>query len=160
MIRARRHLLMYWPLAVQMGLLFLVHVQVWWAMFALRERTHWSFPDFLVVLMQPVLLYLATAFLIPDIRSDETLDLKQAYFREARWYFAALLLSVLDSLAKNLVLTGRVQSGTDLAGHVAFICLSVAGLASGNDLVHKTIAPLSILVYAAYIALLFVSLPT
>jgi hypothetical protein len=159
MVRCRRRLVMYWPLPAQMSLLFLVHVQVWWALFALRQRSHWSFPDFLVVLLQPVLLYLATAFLIPDLRDDQPVDLRQAYFRESRWYFAALLLSIFDSLAKNLVLTWRFQSGTDLLGHAAFIGLSVAGLVSRNDLVHKTIAPLSIVVYVAYIALLFVSMP-
>ena len=83
MVRARDRLVRYWPLPAQMGLVFLIHVQLWWALFALRERTHWSFPGFLVVLMQPVLAYLAAAFLVPDIPEGKTLDLKQAYFREA-----------------------------------------------------------------------------
>ncbi len=159
MVRARGRLVMYWPLAAQMGLLFLVHVQVWWALFSLRKIAHWSFPGFLVVLMQPVLLYLATAILTPDIPDGESLDLRQAYFREARWYFAALFLGILDSLAKSVVLTGRLQNRTDLVGHAAFICLCIAGFMSRSDLVHKTVAPLSLLVYAAYIALLFASLP-
>ena len=149
MVRARDRLVMYWPLAAQMGLLFLVHVQVWWG----------SFLSFLVVLMQPVLLYLATAILTPAIPDGESLDLRQAYFREARWYFAALFLGILDSLAKSVLLTGRFQNRSDLVGHAAFICLCIAGFMSRSDLVHKTVASLSLLVYAAYIALLFASLP-
>jgi hypothetical protein len=159
MVRARDRIAMYWPLPAQMVLVFFLHVQLWWALFALRERTHWSFPEFLVVLMQPVLAYLAAAFLVPDIRDGEALDLRRPYFREARWFFAALLLLVLDSLAKSLVLSGALPNSKDLAGHAAFIGLSVAGIVSRNDAVHKVIAPAALLVLAAYIATLFVTLP-
>jgi hypothetical protein len=150
---------MYWPLPAQMALLFLIQVQLWWALFALRERTQWSFPGFLVVLMQPVLAYLAAAFLVPDVRDGERLDLKQAYFREARWSFAALLLAVLDSLAKSLLLSGALPNNKDLIGHLVFICLLVVGIVSRRDVVHRLIAPVSLGVFVVYIATLFVTLP-
>ncbi len=72
MVRARDRIKMYWPLPAQMALLFLIQVQLWWALFALRERGTWNFLAFLVVLMQPVLVYLATAFLVPDIPDGAT----------------------------------------------------------------------------------------
>lgn len=159
LVRARARVVMYWPLAAQMCLLFLIQVQLWWALFALRAVAHWSFTAFMVVLMQPVLVYLATAFLVPDVREGETLDLKEAYFREARWYFSALLLVLADSLAKNLVLTARLQNATDLAGHAVFALICVAGILSRRDMVHKLIAPLALLFFTAYIAVLFASLP-
>jgi hypothetical protein len=159
MVRARDRVVMYWPLPAQMGLVFLMHVQLWWALFALRERTQWSFLGFLVVLMQPVLAYLAAAFLVPDIRDGQVLDLRQAYFREARWFFAAILLLLFDSLAKSLVLGGALPNAKDLAGHAAFICLCVTGILSRNNVVHMIIAPVSLLVLAAYIMTLFVALP-
>ena len=158
MVRARGRVVMYWPLPAQMGLAFLIHVQLWWALFALRQRTHWSFLDFLVVLMQPVLAYLAAAFLVPDIRDGEALDLKAAYFREARWYFCAILLLLLDSLAKSLLLGGALPNRGDLIGHAAFICLSVAGIVSRSSVVHKIIAPVSLIALGAYIMTLFVAL--
>lgn len=158
MVRVRDRLEMYWPLPAQMILVFFIHVQLWWALFALRNLTQWSFPGFLVVLMQPVLAYLAAAFLVPDVPNDRPLDLKQAYFREARWFFAALLLLVLDSLAKSLVLGGTLPNTKDLVGHAAFGVLSVAGIVSRNDIVHKIIAPVSLLVLTAYIMTLFVAL--
>jgi hypothetical protein len=159
MVRARARLRVYWPLTAQMILMFLVQVQMWWAFFSLRELAHWSFPEFLVVLMQAVLVYLATAFLVPDMRGDGQVDLKECYFREARWYFAALLLAVLDSLAKNLLLWGKFQNAIDLVGHAAFIGISVAGIATLHEHVHKVIAVLALLVFASYIALLFLPLP-
>ena len=109
--------------------------------------------------MQAVLVYLATAFLVPDIRGGERVDLKECYYRQACWFFAALLLGVLDSLVKNLVLTGRFQNATDLAGHAAFIGIRVAGITTRRARVHKVIAVVALLVFASYIALLFVPLP-
>lgn len=159
MARARARIAVYWPLAAQMLLLFLLQVQMWWAFFGLREVRRWSFPEFLVVLMQAVLVYLATAILVPEMRYDERIDLKECYYRESRWYFGALLLVVLDSFAKNLVLTGRFQNGIDLAGHIAFISLSAAGIATRREWVHKILAVAALLVFAAYIALLFIPLP-
>ncbi|HEX3430885.1 MAG TPA: hypothetical protein VHT03_08360 [Rhizomicrobium sp.] len=159
MVRARARIAVFWPLAAQMALMFLIQVQLWWALFSLREITHWSFPAFLVVLLQAVLVYLATAFLVPDIRDGERIDLKECYFREARWFFGALLLAVLDSLVKNLVLTGRFQNAADLVGHAAFISLCIAGIATARERVHKFVAVVALLVFAAYIAVLFIPLP-
>jgi hypothetical protein len=159
MMRARARVVVYWPLAAQMVLIFLVQVQLWWALFSLREVHAWNFPEFLVVLTQAVLVYLATAFLVPDMQGSERIDLRECYYREARWYFGALMLAVLDSLAKNLILTGRFQNTADLAGHAAFIGLCIAGIVTSRETVHKTIAVLSLLVFAAYITLLFVPLP-
>lgn len=160
MVRARARIRVYWPLAAQMALLFLVQVQLWWALFSLRSVAHWSFPEFLVVLLEAVLVYLATAFLVPDVGDSKRVDLRDSYFREARWYFAALLLAVLDSLAKNLLLWGKLQNARDLAGHAAFIALCVAGMATLHERVHKVIAVFVLVVFASYIALLFVALPS
>ncbi|HEY3639066.1 MAG TPA: hypothetical protein VGK90_13035 [Rhizomicrobium sp.] len=159
MVRARSRLVMYWPLPAQMLLVFLLHVQIWWALFSLRGRVLWDFPGFLVVLMQPVLAYLAAAFLVPDIKEGERIDLRQAYFREARWFFGALILLVADSLVKSLLLYGALPNAKDLAGHCAFIFLSLVGMISRRDTVHKIIVPISLMVLAAYIMTLFVTLP-
>lgn len=159
MVRARTRISVYWPIVAQMTLLFLLQVQMWWAFFGLRTVGRWSFPEFLVVLMQAVLVYLATAILVPDMHDAGQIDLRECYYREARWYFTALFLAVMDSLAKNLVLTGRFQNGTDLGAHLAFISLCVAGIATRREWVHQTIAVVALLVFASYIALLFIPLP-
>ena len=57
------------------------------------------------------------------------------------------------------MLFGSFQSGLDLAGHVVFAVVALVGLVSRRDIVHKLLAPLSLLAYGLYIALLFVALP-
>ena len=48
MARARERLTFYWPHIVQMLGLFLINVQVWWALFSLRFLHHWTFAGFFV----------------------------------------------------------------------------------------------------------------
>ncbi len=159
MVRARGRTNFYWPVPVQMLAMFLITVQLWWTLFGLREIQHWTFAEFLVVLMQPVVLYLMTALITPDLRDDSHADLREMYFREARWFYGAGLAAVAASIAKSLVLWGSLPHPVDLAGHVAFSVTALAGIISRKDWVHKIIAPLFLGLYIIYIALLFVTLP-
>lgn len=160
LVRSRRRIAMYWPVPVQMAVTLLLAVQVWWAMFGLRDVRHWTFAGFLMVLAQTIAMFLMSAFITPDLGGDHAIDLREAYFREARWFFGSILILLATSLAKNAVLTGRFQTGFDLAGHFVFGALALAGVLSRSDFVHKLIAPLSLFFYSLYIALLFVTLPS
>jgi hypothetical protein len=48
---------LYWPALAWAGLLLLISVQSWWAMFGLRSHHDWSFGAFAVVLLHTVVLY-------------------------------------------------------------------------------------------------------
>jgi hypothetical protein len=159
LVRARGRIAMYWPVPVQMAATLLITVQVWWAMFGLRNVQHWTFAGFLIVLAQSVTAYLMAAFITPEVAGDARIDLRETYFREARWFFGSILAALAISLLKNRVLFGSFQSGLDLAGHGAFAVIALAGLVFRRDAVHKLVAPLSLLAYGLYIALLFVTLP-
>jgi len=159
LVHARQRSAMYWPVPVQMAATLLITVQVWWAMFGMHNVRHWTFAGFLVVLAQSVAVYLMAAFITPELESDARINLRDAYFREARWFFGSILAALAISLLKNRVLFGSFQSGIDLAGHALFAAIALTGLVSRSGLVHKFIAPLSLLAYGLYIALLFVTLP-
>ena len=159
MVRARDRMTMYWPMPVQMVATFLISVQLWWALFVLRETRHWTFASFLVVLMQPVAVYLMAAFITPDTSGEKPVDLREAYFRESRWFFGAGVAAVVVSFLKNIILAGQPPAHADLVGHVVFAVAGLTGLISKSDMVHKVLAPFMLLAYSAYIALLFVRLP-
>jgi hypothetical protein len=157
--RARDRTRVYWPALMQMAVVFLIHVQVWWALFGLRGIAHWTFAQFLVVLMQPVTVYMMAAFITPEVSAEGAVDLRGAYFREHRWFFGALVAALLVSLCKNFVLYQRLPHPVDLAGHAVFLVAALTGMISSSDRVHKILAPVSLVIYASYIALLFVQLP-
>ncbi|HEY2032751.1 MAG TPA: hypothetical protein VGH02_03610 [Rhizomicrobium sp.] len=159
MVRGRDRLTFYWPHTVQMLGLFLINVQVWWALFGLRDLRHWTFAGFFVILLQPVTLFMMSAFLTPEIAPRESMDLRAFYFREKNWFFAATLAALMVSLIKDFFVMEGPMGATDLAGHAVFAALSIAGLLSNRDIVQKIIAPVTLAAYCAYIALLFVRLP-
>jgi hypothetical protein len=159
LVHARRRVAMYWPVPLQMAAVLLISVQVWWAMFGMHNVHQWTFAGFLVVLAQSIAVYLMAAFITPELDGEAQIDLRDAYFREARWFFGSILAALATSLLKNRVLFGSFQGGTDLAGHVVFAAIALTGFIFRSDIVHKLIAPLSLLAYALYIALLFVTLP-
>ncbi len=158
-VRRRANIRMYWPLPVWIVALFLIHVQTWWSMFALRQISRWSFEAFLVVLMQPVLLYLMSALIVPDAADGESsIDLKETYFRERPWFFATFFAVLLVSLSKDLVLSGHLPGSANLAAHIVFMFCALLGITTKNDLVHKFLAPFGLLIFCAYIAFLFTML--
>src|SRR5262245_56333943 len=76
LIQGRREARFYWPAVLWSGILLVVAVQSWWAMFALRFQTEWDFLGFAVVLLHPTLLYLACALILPSGNGAEQSDLR------------------------------------------------------------------------------------
>ena len=158
LIRERRRARMYWPVPVWIVTLFLVHVQTWWALFGLRGLQHWNFGGFVIVLMQPVLLFVLSALIVPALLQGEVIDLRRAYFREARWFFSILFALLCVSLAKSLALTGALPNSLDVGAHLVFIALAVVGIAVEHHLVHEVLGPVALVLYTAYIITLFTTL--
>ena len=67
LVQARARVRAYWPPLAWVGLLLLIHVQTWWAMFDLRDHRGWTLLKFLVVLATPACLSLMTALVLPDV---------------------------------------------------------------------------------------------
>jgi hypothetical protein len=124
-------------------------------MFGLREGVRWTFAGFSTVLLQPVVLFLMSALIVPDDLQEQNAELRMQYFRESRWYFGSMIAVVCVSLARNLVLYGNVPALPNLIAHGLFFTVGVAGLVSRKDLVHKVIAVFSFALYISYIAILF-----
>ena len=159
LIRSRRELRLWWPTPLWMATTFLIQVQTWWALFTLRAIVHWSFAAFLIVLIQPVAIFMMAALIVPRVVAGETADLEDEYFRESRWFFSALLLALIASLAKNLILTGAFPEPRNLAAHILFIGISIAAFVSRSARVHLVLAVAALALFSGYIALLFTTLP-
>lgn len=158
LVRARDRVTPYAPLFIQMGNVFLIHLQMWWSMFGLRHVHNWTFPMFLFTLLQPVLLYLMTTFLVPRVRDEGPVDLRAAYFRERAWFAAALFASVAVSLIRSRLTDGRFPGIPNLVAHAMFATLGVIGFFARSNRVHQVLAPAVTLVMVAYVSLLFFEL--
>jgi hypothetical protein len=158
-IRSRRELKIWWPTPLWIATTFLIQVQTWWAMFTLRTVEHWSFAAFLIILLQPVAIFMMAALIVPRTVDGRTIDLRDEYFREFRWFFSALLIALGASLAKNLVLTGSLPQPINLAAHLLFIAIATAALVSRSARIQLMFALSGLALLCGYISLLFTTLP-
>ena len=158
LIQARARIRFYAPTLAWVALLLIIHVQTWWAMFGLRSQLQWSFTQFFVVLLQPLVLSVLAALVLPDIGPETVADLRANYFAHKRWFFGLLVLLLLVSLTKDVVLSGSLPSGLNVGAHVMFIVTSLVAAFVNREWLHRVLAPLNVVLMLAYIAVLFARL--
>jgi hypothetical protein len=155
LVHARRRVVFYAPTIAWIAILLLLHVQMWWAMFGLRYHEDWRFIEFVLVLMQPSLLYLMSALMLPSFPDAGTIDLRANYFEQSRWYYGLVLLTLIVSVVKDVVIDGRLPEPANLGAHVVFFVLGVIAFMTKRPKFHAWLVPLNVLMFSSYILLLF-----
>ncbi|HEX5725907.1 MAG TPA: hypothetical protein VFX98_10615 [Longimicrobiaceae bacterium] len=81
----------YWVQLAWVLVVFLAHVQLWWSLFRWADRLpQASYFEFLLVLMGPVTLFMASRIALPDLEDNPTVDLRQYFFAIRPWFFTIL----------------------------------------------------------------------
>ena len=148
-----------WPTFVWAAVLFIIHVQTWWVMFGLRAYQGWTFGGFLVVLVQPSLLYLLAVLVFPPgIGESAQVDMRENYLRQVPWFFGLAVLLLVQSIGRDLVLNGAWPSAVNLAAHVVFFVLWAGAALTRREAYHALVAVCTTVLFAVYVGLLFARL--
>jgi hypothetical protein len=134
--------------------LLLMHIQTWWSMYGMRYHSAWTFLQFVVVLLQPIALFLLATVVLPS-SAAVVLDLKENYFTQRRWFFGLLTALLVVSLSRDVVLSGSLPETGNLLFHGLFLVGSVSGWITAGETYHRVLAYVSTAAITAYIALLF-----
>jgi len=129
-------------------LVFLLQVQWVWALWSFQERGEWAFPEFALLLMEAIGLYLLAAILFPAENSGTSLDEyvmthRRSIFSIAGASLALMLASGLWS--PNVQSTGRVIPR--IVGMIGCGVLTV----TGNKRIHWAVLTLFLLLLSWYI---------
>lgn len=150
----------YWPTVAWIILLLVFYILTWWTMFLLRNYQGWNFLAFLVLLLQPIVLYFLTALMLSGFTAGESpVNLKEHYHANARWFFSLFVLFFGASLLKDLALYGRLPETVNLASHGIFMVLCLAAIATRREWFHKLLILISLVLIFIYIITLFPRLP-
>ena len=144
----------YAPTIIWATTLLVMHVQTWWSMYGMRHQQHWTFLQFVVVLLQPITLFLLAGVVLPSPNAA-VLDLRSNYFAQRRWLFGLLILLLTVSVARDIVLTGSLPATTNLLFHALFLVTAAGGLVTARESYHRFFAYFSAAVIAVYITLLY-----
>jgi hypothetical protein len=158
LIQQRDAVRFYWPPLLWAGMLLLIYVQSWWAMFGLRTHTEWRFLEFVIVLLQTITLYMMAAVVLPDQIEESGVDLRVHYEKHQRWLFGFLLATLLVSVLKDVILGGRLPERANLGFHVFLALSAISAMVVRRVRYHEFLAVLTPVAMVAYIAALFARL--
>jgi len=95
----------YWVFGLVAAFQFLLHILMWWSFWNIREAGTFNFLTYLYVLCGPIVLFLGTSLLLPDVEGRE-IDLKIQYFQIRRSYFTVMAILWLWAIFLWPVLSG------------------------------------------------------
>jgi hypothetical protein len=158
LIRHRDRIRVAWLPLLWAAILLLIYVQVWWSMYGLRFRQNWSFLDFTVVLAQTATLYVMAAVVLPEEVDESSADLDLYFDRQHRWFFGFFLATLVVSVAKDVILGGRLPDAVNLGFHILFAAGCVAGIVVRRRRYQHALGVGFAIAIVAYIAILFARL--
>lgn len=134
------HLHWLWVLLV-----FNMQIQWLWFSWNFRDRGSWLFPEFMLLIAPPILLYMSSAVLFPITLAKDGDDLDEHFFRRRRPFFLlAIATFVLFGLSHRFLEDGDPVSVTNVF-RLVLICMCIGLIFTARRSIHWTFA-LAILV--------------
>ena len=125
LVHARDRVGFHWLPLAWSALVFVILVQWWWAAFGFRGQTEWNFLSFLLVLLVPVLLYLAAALVLPPAQSVGRYDLRAHYFGIHRIFFLVIAGATVLEIVRAVRVADLQAAGLNLAATLLLGSLAV-----------------------------------
>ncbi len=142
LVQARDRVRPYWLSLMWAGLILVTQIEWWWATFEYREQMQWNFFYFLFMLLSPIALYLAAAFVLPDVEPGVTYDLREYYYGTRRWLFSILALNpALDAVRRAFEAGSILNVG---ASTNAIAAVLIASLAVSDREAHHAVLTLAV----------------
>jgi hypothetical protein len=158
LILTRARVKLYLPTLTWAGLALLIAIQAWWASFSMRTHANWTFAALLVIMMHAISVYMIAALVLPDVGGDSIIDLHEHYVAHRPWFFGALIAATIFSLAKDLILYGRLPSPINTAFQVIIGLAAIVAAFLRKEWYHQLLGPALACLFLVYIALLFARL--
>jgi hypothetical protein len=127
----------YWPHTVIILLIFVLHIQDWWATYELASFQQWRLPTFLFIILYPVILYVLARILFPVRWKGNPIDLREFYFANFRKIYVFMILVPLHSMFDNIYVGGYGWEDQVLQMVLIAILVAVVILNRQEDWVHK-----------------------
>jgi len=139
----------YWVYGLFAGFQFLLHILMWWSLWGVRATAEINFLMYVYLLAGPVLLYLGTSVLAPDIDGD--VDMTPHYFAVRKTYSSVLALLWLWAVLMGPVLRGAFTPTTPM--YVLFLAAALMQRVTLRPAIQALIAVLNWLLLIIFIGL-------
>ena len=157
MIEARDRVQLYWVHTCWIALAFVAHVVSWFALWRFADHAPWTVLEGLLLLGVPVLLYLVSHLAVPELEDERTHDMREYYFRQARWIQGLLLATLLAGVLAQIEIEGRFDLSGARGVRASMALILLPGIISLRPRVHSVQAVLLLLVML--VAVSYVAMP-
>ena len=137
----------YWIHATWVVALLFLHALAWWSLWSYSRVESWTLLTFLLVLLQPALLYLNTSVLVGDAQAGESW--RDRFYRSRRWFFSVRVLYVTVIVLASWQVLGVELLHPARAFGASHITLSVIGIATANERAQAVLALLELVLILA-----------
>lgn len=104
-IRLRKQIRIYWLHVAWSALLLILMIQVWWSLWILRERTAWTFIEYLALIVPFLTLALIAYLMTPSLRGGDK-DIRKHYWDNSRWLFSLAAVYMFFAMTFSFVIVG------------------------------------------------------
>lgn len=156
MIEARQRIRLYWVHCVLIAVVFMSQVVSWFSLWQFASHSPWTVADSLFLLSLPLILYLVGHLVVPELEDGLVHDLREYYYRHARWTHGLLLAMVVISLIAETFILGHLELTPPRLLRLALGAVFLPGILTANPAVHSVQAALLLVLMA--IGVSFVSI--
>ena len=139
----------YWVYTLAAGFQFMLHVLFWWSLWSIRGTATINFLSYLFLLSGPILLFVGSAMLAPDLSEDD-IDLRDHYLQTRPVYASVLIMAWLWAILLSPVLRGSVAP--TLPYFALFLTVAIGQRLTGNLAIQGVLAVANWLLFIAFIA--------
>jgi hypothetical protein len=126
----------YWVFNLWIFFQFMLHIVMWWQLWNAREVEIFTFLHYLYLLCGPVLLYLGTSLLVPDVE-NHAINLRKHFYKVRPAYFTIAAFLWLWAIFLFPVLTGRFAPTVPVL--VSFLAIALTLRFTANPKIHATL---------------------
>jgi hypothetical protein len=140
----------YWVYVLAAGFQFVLHVLLWWSLWIIRGFGSINFLTYLYLLTGPILLFLGTAFLTPNL-ADAVVDLKKHFNSVRPTYTNILVLVWLWAIFTSPVFLGSFSPQASM--YAVFLGVALLQLVTANSMMQAVMALANWVLLAIFIVL-------
>ena len=144
----------YWVHGVWVAIVLFFHVVVWWSLWSYSVVQTWTLQTFLLVLLQPALLYVQASLLVGD-EPATTSSWHAHFFRIRRWFFVVRILYLIVGITASFQILGVPLSHPSRLFGASHVVISLVGISTTSERTHQVLAVLAALVALAAAVVLY-----
>ena len=127
-IRLRKQIRIYWLHVAWSALLLTLMIQVWWSLWILRDRTAWTFIEYLILIIPFLTVSLIAYLMTPSLRGDDR-DIRSHYWNNSRWMFSLAAVHMFAGMTFSFVVFGdellELRNAIRVGGFFLLVSLAV-----------------------------------